>query len=169
VTLQNNSYQKPKEKPTLKLLKTTPAARLGGALPSEDMPPGKYLVVCENAWFEPKGRKYRAAFQFRIVDGKYHGVAMRKWIDDAIDAGGFISPIGKYAEACAVALGRPLEESDPGEPGEFFSGRRFIVFIGFRKSERAGGGGQSSDDRAIVRKDDRDYLRVHDIISREDM
>jgi hypothetical protein len=137
------------------------------------MAPGKYLVVCENAWLEPMNKHtqaHRAAFQFRVVDGKYHGTALRMWIDGATDAGGFISPIGKYARQCELCLGRPLEDNDPiDEPGQFFSGRRFIVFAGYRKSDRAGGGGQSSDERAMIRKDAQDYLRVHEIVSREDL
>jgi hypothetical protein len=159
--------------PKLKLVKTKVKARLGGTLPTEGMAPGKYLVVCENAWLEPVSRhtqEHRAAIQFRVVDGKYHGVALRMWIDKAVDAGGFVSPTGKYARHCELALGRSLEENDPvDDPGQFFSGRRFIVFVGYRKSERAGGGGQSSEERAMLKKDDRDYLRVHDIVSREDL
>jgi len=158
------------KKPKLRIVTTKPAVRLGGALPTMDMAPGKYLAVCENAWLEPMRKGHRAALQFRIIDGKYHGAAVRMWIDNAADAGGFISPVGKYARTCALALGRPLEEGDPvDQPADFLSGRRFVVLIGYRKSERAGGGGQSSDERAMMKKDDRDYLRVHEIISREDL
>jgi len=158
------------KKPKLRIVTTKPEVRLGGALPTSEMAPGKYLAMCENAWLERVGRKYRAVVQFRIVNGKYDGIAVRMWIDNAADAGGFVSPVGKYAQTCAVALGRPVEEGDPlDEPGEFFSGRRFLVFVGYRKSERAGGGGQSSDERAMIKKDDDDYLRVHEIISREDL
>jgi len=173
--MSNSKYLSEKNKltPTLKLVKTKANVRLGGVLPTEDMPPAKYLVVCENAWLEPMSKhtqKHRAAFQFRVVDGKYDGTALRMWIDGAADDGGFISPVGKYARQCAIALGRPLEESDPvDEPTQIFSGRRFVVSVGYRKSERAGGGGQFSDERAMIQKDDRDYLRVHEIISREDL
>jgi hypothetical protein len=158
--------------PKLKLVKPEGTVRLGGTLPTDEMQPGKYLVVCENAWLESVRKhtqEHRAAFQFRVVDGKYDGTALRMWIDKAVDAGGYVSRVGKYAQQCEIALGRALEEGDPvGEPREFFSGRRFIVSIGYRKSERPGGGGQSSDQLAKTRKDDRDYLRVHEIISRED-
>jgi hypothetical protein len=154
---------------TLQLVKSKPAVKLGGSLPAEDMPADKYLAVCEGAWLEPIGKKHRAVLQFRIVDGKYHGVALRQWIDDAADAGGFISPIGKYARHCWIALGRELQEGDPvDEPGQIFSGRRFIVFIGYRKSEHPGGKGRQSSEFAMIRKDD-DYLRVHEIVSREDL
>jgi hypothetical protein len=170
-----SNYQSPTNasSPKLQLVRSKPKVRLGGNLPTEGMGPGKYLVLCENAWLEPMSKhtqKHRAAFQFRVADGKYDGTALRMWIDGAADDGGFISPVGKYARQCAIALGRPLEESDPvDEPTQIFSGRRFIVSVGYRKSERAGGGGQFSDERAMIPKDDRDYLRVHEIISREDI
>ena len=50
--------------PKLKLLKPRVKVRLGGSLPTEGMDPGKYLVVCENAWLESTGKAHRAAFQF---------------------------------------------------------------------------------------------------------
>ena len=159
-----------KSKPSLKLLKTKPAVRLGGGLPTEDMAPGKYLSVCEHVWLEPTGKNHRAVFQFRIVDGKHGGIALRMWIDGAADAGGFISPIGKYARHCWIALGRELQDGDPvDDPGQFFSGRRFIVSIGYRKSELPHGKGRQSPELALIRKDSADYLRVHEIVSREDL
>jgi hypothetical protein len=139
-------------------------------MPAEDMAPGKYLVACEGAWLEPTGKNHRAVFQFRIVDGKHHGTALRLWIDSAADAGGIISPYGKYARVCRIALDRDLAESDPvAEPAAFFSGRRFVVFVGYRKSESPRGRGRQSDDLAMIKKDASDYLRVHDILSREDL
>lgn len=158
------------QKPNLRVVKSAPAVRLGGTLPTESMEPGNYLVSCENAWLEQRGKSHRAALQFRVVDGKHGGVALRMWIDNAADNGGFISPTGKYARACQIALGRPLHDGDPvAEPGEFFSGRRFIVFVGYRKSELPGGRGKFSDQCAMTKKQDGDYLRVHEILSREDL
>jgi hypothetical protein len=174
-TMSNQRYDEKKNKstPKLQLVKAKPNVRLGGTLPTEDMAADKYLVVCENVWLEPVSKNtqaHRAAFQFRVVDGKYHGTALRMWIDGATDAGGFISPVGKYARQCEIALGRPLEDGDPvDQPAQIFAGRRFIVFAGYRKSDRAGGGGQFSDERAMMPKDAKDYLRVHEIISREDL
>jgi hypothetical protein len=168
--MSNSTTASPKHKAVnLQLVKSKPAVKLGGSLPAEDMVPDKYLAVCEGAWLEPIGKKHRAVLQFRIVDGKHHGVALRQWIDDAADAGGFISPIGKYARHCWIALGRELQEGDPvDEPSQIFSGRRFIIFVGYRKSEHPGGKGRQSAEFALIRKDG-DYLRVHEIISREDL
>ena len=43
--------------------------------------------------------------------GRYDGVALRQWIDDAADRGGFISRIGNYRGIADCAW--PLEEGDP--------------------------------------------------------
>jgi hypothetical protein len=113
------------------------------------------------------GKEHRAVFQFRVVDGKHEGVALRQWVI-AANGGGVISPTSRYARYCAVALGRALESDDPvNDPSQIFSGRFFLVQVGFRKTEHPKGG-RSSDERAQLRKDDADYLRVHDILSRED-
>lgn len=158
-----------KSTPRLQLVKNKPTVRLGGSLPSEEMEPGKYLVACENAWLESTGKNYRAVLQFRIVDGVHHGTALRMWIDEAADRGGNISPIGKYARHCWIALGRELQDGDPvAEPGEIFGGRRFVVSVGYRKSELPRGKGRQSPELAALKKDPSDYLRVHEIVSRED-
>ena len=161
--------ENPKSKPYLRLL-PKPKAKLGGRI-ADDMAPGKYLAGCEGAWLDPtgKGQGHKAVLQFRILDGKYDGVAVRQWIDNAIDEGGFVSPHGKYARHCWIALGRELREDDPvEEPGQFFSGKRFIVSIGYRKTEFANGRGRGrwSNDLALIRKGDDDYLRVHEIVER---
>ncbi len=168
----------PKSKTTplqlVKLVKPSPNIRLGGKLPTEGMGPDKYLADCDNAWLKPMSKytqEHDAVIQFRIVDGKYRGTGLRMWIDKAIDEGGIVSSIGKYAKACEIALGRPLEDSDPiTRPGDIFSGHRFIIFVGYRKSRDAGGkGGPNREEWAMIRKGPDDYLRVHDIISREDL
>jgi hypothetical protein len=168
--LQENSYRKPKPKSTnLKLVTTKPDdLRLGGVAPSEEMKPGKHLVVCEAAWIEPVGKQHRCVLQYRVVDSKHDGVGLRQRIT-AANGGGIISPTGRYARHCAIALGRPLEPDDPvGDPEQIFAGRKFVVFAGYRKTEHAKGG-RSSDDRALARKDAADFFRVHEIISRENI
>jgi len=169
------NYQSPQNvsSPKLKLVKSKADVRLGGTLPTADMVPDKYLVECDTAWLEQVSKntqEHRAVIQFRVIDGKFNGVALRMWIDKAADAGGIISPTGKYARHCEIALGRPLEEDDPvDEPRQIFAGHRFSVFVGYRKSEQPKGKGRQSDDLALLRKDDKDQLRVHEILSREDL
>jgi len=130
------------------------------------MQPGNYLAKCETVWIESVGKEHRAVFQWRVVDGKFDGVALPQWVMVS-NGGGIVSPTGRYARYCALALGRPLNTDDPiGEPNQIFSGGVFQVFVGFRKTER-GRGGKFADQLALTRKDDADYLRVHDILSRE--
>jgi hypothetical protein len=132
------------------------------------MVPGTYLAKCESAWLEPIGKGARAVLQFRLVDGKYDGVALRQWLP-ASSGGGVVSPTGRYAKQCAIALGRSLVEDDPiNDPAAIFSGQKFLVSVGYRKTEK-GRGGMASDENAQTRKDDADYLRVHGIVSREEL
>jgi len=117
---------------------------------------------------QPIGKTTRAVLQFSVVDGKHDGVALRQWIT-AADGGGVVSPNGRYARYCEIALGRPLEKNDPvGDPNQIFSGRFFLVQVGYRKTDGPKGG-MASDKNAERCKDDRDYLRVHDILTREDL
>jgi hypothetical protein len=130
------------------------------------MQPGTYLARCESAWLQPKGRSILAVLQYRLVDGKHGGVALRQWLTVS-DGGGVISPTSRYAQHCAIALGRPLCNDDPiDDPAAIFAGQNFLVFAGFRKTDRPRGG-MASDDNSQRRKDGTDILRVHDILSRE--
>jgi hypothetical protein len=132
------------------------------------MRPGKYLVVCETTWIEAVGKEHRAVFQLRVVDGIHDGVALRQWVTVS-NGGGIVSPGSRYARYCALALGRTLEADDPvGDPAQIFAGRFFLVQVGYRKTEHRKGG-RSSDEKANIRKDAADYLRVHDILSQEDL
>jgi hypothetical protein len=108
-TMTAKNYQSPQNESTrkLKLVKSKADVRLGGTLPTRDMQPGKYLVLCESAWLEPMSKatqEHRAVFQFKVIDSKYDGTALRMWIDKAADAGGIISPTGKYARGIAKSL-----------------------------------------------------------------
>jgi hypothetical protein len=107
---------------------------------------------------------WRIVWQFEIVDGPHRGVGFRKW--KTIDRSCEVSRRSEYARACETALERPLEESDDlNDPGSIFTGKKFVVFIGYRKTERPGGGGRSSDELALQKKDESDKLKVHDIRS----
>jgi hypothetical protein len=165
----SGQYPSTKPKTSLKIVPTKSSdLRLGGVAPTDDMAPGRYLVTCETAWIESVGREHRAVLQFRVTDGKYSGVGLRQWVI-AANGGGVISPTSRYARNCALALGRPLESDDPvNDPAQIFSDRFFLVQVGFRKTEHPRGG-RSSDERAMLRKDAADYLRVHDIIERVEL
>lgn len=129
------------------------------------MAPGTYLVMCEGAWIESIGKGSRAVLQFRVVDGKYGDVALRLWVI-ASDGGGYVSPGSRYARYCALALDRPLNSSDDiSDPAQIFGGQNFLALVGYRKTDRQRGG-QASDENTRRRKDDADFLRVHDLMSR---
>jgi hypothetical protein len=142
--------------------------RLGGRAPTDEVTPGKYLVRCEAAWLEPKGKTTCAALQFTVRDGKHDSVAFRLWVT-ASGGGGIVSPTSRYGRFCALALGRALESDDPvGDPHQIFSGKSFLVQVGYRKTNLPRGG-MASDENSSHRKDEQDFLRVHEILSREDL
>jgi hypothetical protein len=67
------------------------------------------------------------------------------------DAGGFVSPIGRYAKYCEIALGRPLTRADDiGNPNSIFSTRNFQVQVGYSKTQHKKGGGFSDKNPLIA-------------------
>jgi hypothetical protein len=151
-------------KPNLKLVgKAPPKFRLGAAPATDDIRPAQYLVECTNAWIEPYKNTWRVTWQFKICDGPHDGVGIRKW--KTLDPHGEIHRRSEYPRACTVALDRELEETDDlNDPASIFAGKKFIVFIGYRKSERPSGG-RFSDEFTMRKKDAGDELRVHEIRS----
>ena len=82
---------------------------------------------------------------------------------------GIIGRESRYAKQCAVALARPVDVTDPiGSPEKMFAGKIFLAFVGYRRSEKPRGG-RYSDDYALKRKDELDYLRVHDLLQLEEL
>jgi hypothetical protein len=158
----------PKSKTNLKLVKSPVATlRLGGLPASEEMRPGKYQVCCEGAWLEAIGKGSRAVLQFRVIAGPHDGTALRQWLPAA--EGGIVAPLGRYAKHCALALGRLLTaDDDLGDPAKIFVGRIFFALVGFRKTERQRGG-MASDSNAQRKKDERDYLRVHELLEQGEL
>jgi hypothetical protein len=163
-----NAYRKGKPPSSkLRLVANKPTIlRLGGTPASADMKPGDYLARCESAWIKRSGQNHVAVFQFCVVDGKFGGTELRLWVTVA-DASGFISQGSRYARYCAIALGRPLADDDPiDDPAQIFCATTFKVSVGYRKTDKARGG-RYSEENSLVRKGTDDYLRVHEILSRE--
>jgi hypothetical protein len=161
-----------KSRPKLKLahLPTNPTVRLrlGGMEPSDDMQPGEYKVSCEGASKKPFGHGgIRIELNYRVIEGEHTGTALRQWF--TVNASGLISPRSRFALQCAVALGRPLDTSDDvNNPALIFSGGIFLALVGFRKTEKVHGG-RDNPDNIYRRKDKRDGLRVHELLSREEL
>jgi hypothetical protein len=148
-------------------IKPVARLRLGGMEPSEDMQPGEYKVACEGASKKPWAKGIRVELKFRVVDGPHTGTALRQWI--AVDTSGLFSPQSRYALQCAVALGRPLDAGDnPDDPASIFSGRFFKASVGFRKTSKPHGGTPDTENTQR-RKDHRDGLRVHELLSAEEL
>ena len=167
--MPNQIYPTAKEKaiPKLRLAPETPRLRLAGSAPTEETSPGKYLIKCDTGWTTSRARSVTAILQFTIPDGKHAGTALRMWLQVS-DGGGVVT--ARYAQHCSIALGRSATDDDPlDEPARIFGGRFFTGFVGYRKSERPGGGGRTSDDLALRKKDDKDYLKVHELLERVDI
>jgi hypothetical protein len=171
--MSNQEYtsERGTSRPKLKLarLYTKPPTRLrlGGFEPSDDMPAGEYKVQCEGASKQQFAKGLRIELKYRVIDGPYTGTSLSQWI--TVDDTGVISPKSRYAAQCAIALGRPLEaEDDLDNPASIFSGRIFRAFAGFRKTDKARGG-KHVEGNEHRRKDSADGLRIHDLLSREEL
>ena len=113
-------------------------------------------------------KKIRIVWQFRILEGEHTGTSLRKWLIPA-DTGGSVSPFGYYARICELALGRPLQANDDlNNPGAIFNGQIFKVSVGYRKTLKPKGG-PYSDKNALVQKDEKDRLRVHELLERTEL
>jgi hypothetical protein len=144
----------------IRLVTEKPAARvqLSGLEAAPDMQAGEYLAQCVNAFLERS--KNRAVLEFTIIDGPHTGTALTQWINGV---NGSIQPRSRYAKECAAALGHDLSADDDLEPGVVFKGKILVVYVGWRMTDKPGGG-KYSDEFSSHRKDGRDFLRVHHII-----
>jgi len=136
--------------------------RAGGLAPSEDMAPGEYTAACEGATITTKGKTTIAVLQFRIIDGPHSSTSLRQWLTIP-DVDGIVSLGSRYARHCTIALGREIEPGDSLDPATIFAQKIFLVFVGYRMTEKIGG--PASRDHALRRKDHKDFLRVHEIIA----
>jgi hypothetical protein len=172
-TLEAKNYRSTSKQSSLKVVLgggrgvKTPALRLAGLAP-EGMHPGEYRVICETASLKQVGKAITAVLHHRVVDGPHTGTALKQWIPVS-DETGVVSPTGRYAKYCAIALGRALDVDDPiGDPSAIFAGLVFLVQVGWRKTEKARGG-KASDELGLTCKDSNDYLRAHEILCREEL
>src|SRR5215831_6701096 len=156
-----------KSPPSLKLAhlpKPIPQLRLGGMEPPPEMSSGEYKMACEGASKKMSGKGLLIELKHRVIDGPYTGVSLRQWI--TVDSSGVISPNSRYAQQCAVALGRQLSvEDNLDNPASIFVGRIFSAFVGFRHTDKPRGG-KYAEGNAHRRKDAADGLRVHELLRR---
>lgn len=121
--------------------------------------PGERTMECTG--FALKGSKRKVAVAiFADVDT---GEVARKWYDLAEQS----ARSSKLWRDVALALGRSPHTDEQIDLVATFVGRRFRVWVGYRKTPNAKGrGGRASDELARRRKDDADYLRVHELLER---
>jgi hypothetical protein len=139
--------------------------RAGGLAPTEEMAPGQYVVACEGATITTKGRTTLVILEFRVIDGPNGGTALRQWITIP-EIEGVVPLASRYGRQCAIALGREIESGDNLDPSKIFRGKFFLVDVGFRMTEKIGG--TFSPENKLRRKDAKDYLRVHSVLSLEE-
>jgi hypothetical protein len=139
--------------------------RAGGLEPDDSMSPGEYIAHCEGATITTKGRSTVVVLEFRILDGPHSGTALRQWVT-VPDVDGNVTCGSRYGRQCALALGREIEPGEELHPAAVFKGKNFRVAVGYRMTEKIGG--TSSAENAEQRKDAKDFLRVHALLSVEE-
>jgi len=129
----------------------------------DDMPPRTYIAKCLGAKVEHRGYEPSLRLTFEIGDGPYKGVIQYGWLPLRED--GVVSPTSRYYQAATVALGHKPASGEDMNPGRIFLGKWFEVRIGFSSRNR-----NKEYDNAYTqeKKDDRDFLRVHEILARLD-
>jgi hypothetical protein len=73
----------------------------------------------------------------------------------------------RYLRLVTLALGAAPKPGQPIHPESgIFKGKRFLLLVGWRKSERDVKGKQRFDDSlaSVGPKDPKDFLRVHDLL-----
>jgi hypothetical protein len=168
---QERKYRNPQSKSNLKIVAGGSGVkpkrlRAGGLEPNESMAPGQYVAACEGGTITTKGKTTIAVLEFRILDGPHGGTALRQWITIP-DIDGVVPIASRYGRQCAIALEREIESGDDLDPGAIFRGKFFLIDVGFRMTEKIGG--TATKENALRRKDAKDFLRVHKIISRSEL
>jgi hypothetical protein len=131
---------------------------LSGLEPSAEMESGEYI---SNVFAVSYLRfKKQVVIDHKIIEGPHTGTVLRQWINEVT---GNVNPRSAYAKQCAAALGRELAAGDVLDPVSVFKGKNFRVRVGWRMSEKPGGG-RYDEKLAMCRKDDSDHLKVHAIL-----
>lgn len=137
----------------------------GGLEPDASMTPGEYVAMCEGARLTQKGKSAIVVLLFRVVDGPHTGTALRQWLTVA-DVNGVVAAGSKYSRHCQIALGQDeIRPGDSLDPEVVFVGKTFVVDVGYRLTEA----GKPDSKNAEVKKGDRDFLRIHQILRRGEM
>lgn len=120
--------------------------------------PGERIATCTGVEVRRRGNKWQAILTF---DTEAQEVG-RLWVELPEP----LRPGCRYLRLVSLVLGREPEPGAPIHPGNVFVGKKFMVFVGWRKSQRPAKGKQIfRDDLAFTGpKDPGDFLRIHDLI-----
>ncbi len=136
-----------------------PLIRIAGRKAPDDMPAGKHLARCIRAEVKRRGSQTRAVLTFRVEDGKFDGVLLTAWL--AIFEN--VAAHHKFARAYQIAVARELQVDEEVSLNEFVD-KLYIVDVGYRTTD----GKKFTPQNCREKKDDKDFLRVHDILSLAD-
>ena len=133
--------------------------KVAGRAARADMVAGEYLVRCLNAEIKRRGGQVRAVLTFRCEVGRDDGVLLTGWFPVYAN----LAAHHKFARAYQIAVDRELRVNEEISLDEFVN-KTFVVEVGFRKTS---GKNHVAED-PTKRKDEKDFLRVHDIVSLAD-
>src|SRR5262249_51157922 len=139
----------------------------------------EWIVRCYHGELKERGNQVQAILKFsvlgRYVDGNFRrqneGVVLKQWYflseienrEDEEDIELDIEPGSKYGLAWALAMERPFKSGENPSP-KAFEKKTYRVDIGFRSNT-----GRTFSYRNVGRKkDESDFLRVHEIREKVD-
>lgn len=127
--------------------------------------PGERSARCVRAELVRRGGKRQAVLTFEVRNPESGSVEIGTLWVEIPDP---LAPHHRYVRLVRLALG---SEAQPGESAtpQAFTERRFHVRVGYRRTEKPKGRGRADDALSERKKDDRDFLRVLDILARIDL
>jgi hypothetical protein len=131
---------------------------LAGRRAPEDMPAGNYIARCIHFEEKRRGRNHFVILTFIVLQPvRYADVALLRWLPIAEN----LSPLSVYARSWEVAAGKQATDD---LPPEIFLGKVFRIRVGFRSNDQ----GKFDAELTSQRKDEKDFLRVHEILALAD-
>jgi len=141
--------------------------------PSLSGQPGQRNALCIATEVKKRGRNFQLILTLETDDGE----TGRMWVQlpEPKAKGSSLTPTCRYMRLVRIALGTTPNENTPLHPANVFEGKRFRVFVGWRKSKTEDGGHAETGDKGRhTTYDDNlalegpkgkgDFLRVHDLL-----
>jgi hypothetical protein len=122
--------------------------------------PGERVAACVDATVIQRGDKRDNRAQVLLTFEFENGEMGKIWVEVKDP----LSATCRYMHLVRLALGGDPAAGTPLHPKNVFEGKIFRVFVGYRKSASPRGKGKLADELAHTRKDDQDFLRIHDLL-----